>query len=222
VLALAAGDADSPLAGYGLTTCRLRAGCGPDAVGAEGGELFLKHAPDRRESYAAILARHGRAEVTGEGGVGMVGMLNGHRVNAFGAQFVEVRVDPDLGLVRIARALGAFDIGTVLNPQTARSQAIGGIVFGIGMALLEHSAIHPTLGTVVSPNLAGYLVPVHADIPAIDAFFVEVDDPHVNALGAKGAGELGITGVAAAIANAVYHATGKRVRDLPITPEVLL
>jgi xanthine dehydrogenase YagR molybdenum-binding subunit len=131
-------------------------------------------------------------------------------------------VDPDLGLVRVARALGAFDIGTVLNPKTARSQAIGGIVFGIGMALLERSAIHPTLGTLVSPNLAGYLLPVHADIPAIDAFFVAVDDPHVNALGAKGAGKLGITGVAAAVANAVYHATGKRVRDLPITPEALL
>jgi xanthine dehydrogenase YagR molybdenum-binding subunit len=211
VLELAAGDEDSPLAGYG-----------PDAVGAEGGELFLKHDPSKRESYAAILARHGLEEVTGEGGVEMVGMADEHRVNAFGAQFVEVRVDPDLGLVRVARALGAFDIGTVLNQKTARSQAIGGIVFGIGMALLEHTSIHPTLGKVASPNLAGYLVPVHADVPAIDAFFVEVDDPHVNSLGAKGVGEIGVTGVAAAIANAVYHATGKRVRDLPITPEKLL
>jgi xanthine dehydrogenase YagR molybdenum-binding subunit len=152
----------------------------------------------------------------------MVGMPDEHRVNAFGAQFVEVRVDPDLGLVRVARALGAFDIGTVLNQKTARSQAIGGIVFGIGMALLEHSSVHPTLGKFASPNLAGYLVPVHADVPAIDAFFVEVDDPHVNSLGAKGVGEIGVTGVAAAIANAVYHATGRRVRDLPITPEALL
>jgi xanthine dehydrogenase YagR molybdenum-binding subunit len=115
-----------------------------------------------------------------------------------------------------------FDIGTVVNPKTARSQAIGGIIMGIGMALLERTAIHPTYGAVVSPNLAGYLLPVHADVPAIDAFFVDVEDPYVNSLGAKGVGEIGITGVAAAIANAVYHATGKRIRHLPITPESLL
>jgi xanthine dehydrogenase YagR molybdenum-binding subunit len=211
VLELAVGDEDSPLAGYG-----------PEAVGAEGGEFFLKHAPAQRESYAAILARHSLQEVTGEGSVNMVGMPNEHRVNAFGAQFVEVRVDPDLGLVRINRALGVFEIGTVLNPKTARSQAIGGIVFGIGMALLERTAIHPEYGKVVSPNLAGYLLPVHADVPAIDAFFVEVEDPYVNSLGAKGVGEIGITGVAAAVANAVFHATGKRIRNLPITPEKLL
>jgi xanthine dehydrogenase YagR molybdenum-binding subunit len=211
VLELAASDEDSPLAGYG-----------PDAIGAEGSEFFLKHAPAQRESYAAILARHGLDEVTGEGSVGMVGMPNEHRVNAFGAQFVEVRVDPDLGVVRVTRALGAFDIGTVLNPKTARSQAIGGIVFGIGMALLERTAIHPQFGKVVSPNLSGYLVPVHADVPAVDAFFVHVEDPYVNSLGAKGAGELGITGVAAAIANAVYHATGKRIRNLPINLDMLL
>src|SRR6185295_1339482 len=130
-------------------------------------------------------------------------MPNGHRVNAFGAQFVEVRVDPDFGLVRVTRALGAFDIGRVLNPKTARSQGVGGMVFGIGMALLEHSLVHPTHGTFVSPDLAGYLLPVHADVPAIDAIFVETDDPYVNSLGAKGVGEIGITGVAAAIANAV-------------------
>jgi xanthine dehydrogenase YagR molybdenum-binding subunit len=154
--------------------------------------------------------------------VGAANMPNNHRVNAFGAQFVEVRVDADLGLVRVNRALGVFDIGTVVNPKTARSQAIGGIVMGIGMALLEHTAIHPELGKVVSPNLVGYLVPVHADAPAVDAFFVDVQDPYVNSLGAKGVGEIGITGVAAAIANAVYHATGKRIRNLPITPEKLL
>ena len=120
----------------------------------------------------------------------------------------------------MTRALGAFDIGTVLNPKTARRQLIGGIVMGIGMALLERTAIHPSLG--MSPNLAGYLLPVHADIPAIDAFFVDVRDPYVDSLGAKGVGELSITGVSAAIASAVYHATDKRVRNLPITPEKLL
>lgn len=208
---LAMSDEDSPLAGYGS-----------EAVGVEDGELFLKHDPSKRESYGAILARRGVEELTGEGGVGMVGDPEGHKVNAFGAQFVEVRVDPDLGLVRVARALGAFGIGTVLNAKTARGQGIGGIVWGIGMALLEHTSIHPRLGKVASPNLSGYLVPVHADIPAVDAFFVEEHDPYVNSLGVKGVGEIGIVGVAAAIANAVHHATGKRVRDLPITPEKLL
>jgi xanthine dehydrogenase YagR molybdenum-binding subunit len=145
-----------------------------------------------------------------------------HRVNAFGAQFVEVRVDPDFGLVRIQRALGVFDIGRVINPKTARSQAIGGMVFGIGMALLEQTQIHPQFGKAISPNLAGYLLPVHADVPAIDAAFIEVEDPYVNSLGAKGAGEIGVTGMAAAIANAVYHATGRRIRNLPITTEALL
>jgi xanthine dehydrogenase YagR molybdenum-binding subunit len=211
LIELATRDEDSPLAGYGA-----------EAVGAQDGELFLRHDPSKRESYAAIMARHGLQEVTGEGGVPAVSMPNGHRVNAFGAQFVEVRVDPDLGVVRVNRALGVFDIGTVINAKTARSQAIGGIVFGIGMALLERTAIHSQLGKVVSPNLTAYLLPVHADVPAIDAFFVDVDDPYVNSLGAKGVGEIGITGVAAAIASAVYHATGKRIRNLPITCEALL
>ena len=211
VAELASGDEESPLGGYDV-----------ELIGAEDGELFVRHDPSRRETYAAVLGRHGLDEVTGEGGVEMAMNPGGRRVNAFGAQFVEVRVDPDFGLVRVTRALGAFDIGRVLNQKTARSQAIGGIVFGIGMALLEHTVIHPTLGTVVSPDLAGYLLPVHADVPALDAFFVEVEDPHVNSLGAKGVGEVGITGVAAAIANAVYHATGRRIRELPITPEALL
>jgi xanthine dehydrogenase YagR molybdenum-binding subunit len=211
VAELAFGDEDSPLAGYG-----------PEAVGVEDGELFLRHDPTRRESFATILARHGLEAVTGEGGVGWAEAAQRFAIGAFGAQFVEVRVDPHLGLVRVARALGAFGIGTVLNSKTARSQAIGGIVMGIGMALLERSSVHPTLGKFASPNLAGYLVPVHADVPAIDAFFVDEHDPHVNSLGAKGVGEIGIVGVAAAVANAVYHATGTRVRDLPITPESLL
>jgi xanthine dehydrogenase YagR molybdenum-binding subunit len=211
VLKLVTEDERSPLAGYDA-----------DAIGIERGEFFLKHAPAQRDSYAAILTRHGLQELSGEGRVDWVSMPHDRRVNAFGAQFVEVRVDPDLGVVRVHRALGVFDIGRVMNPKTARSQAIGGIVLGIGMALLEHTDIHPAFGKVISPNLAGYLVPVNADVQSVDAFFVEVDDPYVNSLGAKGAGELGVTGVAAAIANAVYHATGRRIRDLPITPETLV
>jgi xanthine dehydrogenase YagR molybdenum-binding subunit len=217
------GDSDMPYAFVAGGSSGVRSvGPAVRAAGEAARAKLLTLAKSDDESYASILDRHGLAEVTGEGSVDWVEAADGHRVNAFGAQFVEVRIDPDLGLVRVTRALGVFDIGQVLNPKTARSQAIGGIVWGIGMALLERTAIHPTLAAVVSTNLAGYLLPVHADVPAIDAFFVDVRDPYVNSLGAKGAGELGITGVAAAIANAVYHATGKRIRDLPISPEKLL
>jgi xanthine dehydrogenase YagR molybdenum-binding subunit len=211
VVHLALEDEASPLFGYGA-----------DAIAVERGDLFVRHEPARRESYVAILARQGLVQVTGTGTVDQVSTPARHRVNAFGAQFVEVRVDPDFGLVRIHRALGVFDVGRVINPKTARSQAIGGMVLGIGMALLEHTQIHPELGKAISPNLAGYLLPVHADVPQIEATFIEVADPYVNSLGAKGAGEIGVTGMAAAIANAVYHATGHRIRNLPITPEALL
>jgi xanthine dehydrogenase YagR molybdenum-binding subunit len=114
------------------------------------------------------------------------------------------------------------DVETFHNPKTARSQAIGGMVGGIGMALMEETIRDPRNGRVVNANLADYHVPVHADVPALEAFFVEEHDPHVNPLGTKGLAELALVGVAPAIANAVYHATGKRIRDLPITPDKLL
>jgi xanthine dehydrogenase YagR molybdenum-binding subunit len=131
-------------------------------------------------------------------------------------------VDPDLGLVRVPRIVGAYGAGRIVNPKIARSQAIGGMVLGIGMALLEQTVVDPRNGRVVNGSLADYLVPVNADIQALDAIFVDEHDPHVNPLGVKGVGELASIGVAPAIANAVYHATGKRVRDLPITAEKLL
>jgi xanthine dehydrogenase YagR molybdenum-binding subunit len=141
---------------------------------------------------------------------------------SFGAQFIEVRVDETLGRVRVSRALGVFDCGKILNPKTARSQMLGGIVFGIGMALLEEGVFDPRTGRILSDNLADYRVPVNADVGEVEVLFVEEPDYVFNPLGARGLGEIGITGVAAAIANAVYHATGKRVRGLPITPEKLL
>jgi xanthine dehydrogenase YagR molybdenum-binding subunit len=140
----------------------------------------------------------------------------------FGAQFAEVRVDATLGQLRVSRMLGAFGAGRILNPRTARSQFIGGMVWGIGMALTEETVMDARLGRFVNNNLAEYHVPVNADVPAIDAVWVDEEDTHVNPLGVKGIGEIGITGAAAAIANAVFHATGKRIRDYPITLDKLL
>jgi xanthine dehydrogenase YagR molybdenum-binding subunit len=145
-----------------------------------------------------------------------------YAMHSFGAQFAEVRVDPDLGTVRVVRFVNAFGAGRILNEKTARSQYIGGAVWGIGMALLEQTRYDERSGRIMNANLAEYLVPVNADVPAIEPIIIPEDDPHVNEIGVKGIGEIGIVGAAAAIANAVYHATGKRVRDLPITPEKLL
>jgi xanthine dehydrogenase YagR molybdenum-binding subunit len=141
---------------------------------------------------------------------------------AFGAQFAEVRVDATLGTVRVSRLVGVFDGGRILNAKTARNNLAGGMVWGVGMALHEQTIFDERLGRVVNNNLAEYHVPVNADIPAVEVSFIEQVDPHVNPIGVKGLGELGITGAAAAVANAVFHATGKRVRDLPITVERLL
>ncbi len=141
---------------------------------------------------------------------------------SFGAQFAEVRVDRDLGQVYVSRMTGVFAAGKILNAKTARSQFMGGMVWGISMALHENTEYDPRLCRIVNNNLAEYHVPTNADVGNIDVAWVEEDDEHVSFTGSKGIGEIGITGSAAAIANAIYHATGKRVRDLPITPDKLL
>ncbi len=178
--------------------------------------------PLHRERLAAVLARQRRAHVEAlahaEPGQG----TPRYAAYAFGAQFAEVLVDTDLGRVRVKRMVGVFDIGRVLNAKTARSQLMGGMVWGIGMALHERTEIDERLGRVVNGNLAEYHVPVQADVPEIDVSWIGTPDERANPLGAKGIGELGITGVAAAIANAVFHATGRRVRELPITLDRLL
>jgi len=144
-------------------------------------------------------------------------------MHAFGAVFVEVAVDPDLGETRVRRIVGAYGAGRIVNPKMARSQSIGGMIGGIGMALMEHSVVDARNGRVINANLAEYPLPVHADCPpTMDVIFVDEHDPHVNPLGVKGVGELAMVGVAPAITNAVFHATGKRVRELPITPDKLL
>ena len=141
---------------------------------------------------------------------------------SFGAQFAEVHVDKDLGQIRVVRMTGVFGAGRILNAKTARSQFIGGMTWGISMALHENTVYDLSLGRVVNNNLAEYHVPTSADIGTLDVSWVDEDDRHVSTIGAKGIGEIGITGSAAAVANAIYHATGKRIRDLPITPDKLL
>jgi xanthine dehydrogenase YagR molybdenum-binding subunit len=141
---------------------------------------------------------------------------------SFGAQLVEAKVDPDTGEVRVTRFISCFDGGRILNPKTARSQFLGGMVWAHGMALTEETVADPNTGRIVTRNLADYRVPVHADIHAMEAYAIDAPDPHFTTIGARGIGEIGITGGAAAIANAVFHATGRRVRRLPLTPERVL
>jgi xanthine dehydrogenase YagR molybdenum-binding subunit len=173
------------------------------------------------DSYHSILAKHYLDKVEAQVD-SKPPQQESHAAQAFGAHFAEVAVDEDLGLVRLRRMVSAFASGRVLNAKTARSQYLGGIIQGIGMALTEETHLDRHLGSYVNVNLGEYLLPVHADIHDLDIIMVEEDDEHVNPIGAKGIGEIGIVGVAPAIANAVYHATGKRIRDLPITIEKLL
>jgi xanthine dehydrogenase YagR molybdenum-binding subunit len=145
-----------------------------------------------------------------------------YATHSYGAQFVEARVNVDTGEVRVPRMVGVFSCGRIVNPRTARSQLIGGMVWGLSMALHEKSVVDHALGHVVTRDLAEYHVPSHADIGDIDVTWLDEEDPHANALGAKGIGEIGITGTAAAVTSAIYNATGIRVRDLPVTPDRLL
>jgi xanthine dehydrogenase YagR molybdenum-binding subunit len=141
---------------------------------------------------------------------------------SFGAQFAKVQVDPWLGIVRVVKWVSVMDIGRVLNLKTARNQICGGIIMGLGMALMEETVFDPNRGRIVTRDLANYHVPVHADIPDIEVQFIDNPDPFINPFGGRGVGEIGITGAAAAIANAVFHATGLRIRELPITPDKLI
>jgi xanthine dehydrogenase YagR molybdenum-binding subunit len=198
-------------------------GLAADALEAGDGRLFVRTQPERGETFAAILARAGGGALTGTSEAKPdEAAQKAYAMHAFGAQFAEVRVDPALGEVRLVRQVGAFAAGRIVNAKTARSQFMGGMVFGAGMALLEETRYDQRSGRIMTANLSEYLVPVNADISALDVILVPEDDPHVNEIGVKGIGEIGIVGAAAAIANAVFHATGKRVRDLPIAPEKLL
>ncbi|MGB9313752.1 MAG: xanthine dehydrogenase family protein molybdopterin-binding subunit [Pseudolabrys sp.] len=192
-----------------------------DLTVAEGGLALARR--NLNITYAELLTRNGLSSLVGDGDYDPIEEVNGPKaIFSFSAVFAEVRVDPDLGLVRLNRFLGVYDAGRIINPKTARSQAIGGIIWGTGQALLEQSETDPASGQFINRNYSGYLVPTNADIPELDVLFVGDFDEEASPLGAKGLGELTAVSVAPAITNAVYHATGKRVRDLPITIEKVL
>ncbi len=175
-----------------------------------------------REPVVATLARGGGHPLETEASAKPGDEKKQYSLHSFGAVFAEVNVDPDLGVIRVPRVVARYDVGTLLNAKTGRSQLMGGVVMGIGMALMEQSVLDERYGRIVNANLAEYHVPTNADVGTIDVAVVDDRDPYINPLGARGIGEIGITGVAGAIANAVYHATGVRVRDLPITLDKLL
>lgn len=176
----------------------------------------------QRERLTDLVARAGGQPVGADADAAPGDEKKRYAMHAFGAVFVEVHVDPDVGTIHVPRIVGAYGVGRVMNRKTTHSQLMGGIVWGMGMGLMEKTEMDWRFGRAVNANLADYHVPVNADIGAIDIIIVDEEDKHINELGAKGVGEIGITGVAAAIANAVYHATGKRIRDLPITPDKVL
>ena len=214
-----------------------------EAISAADGRVFVKSNPSRGETFTEILQRNNlplveveviantASQEVQEARNPAVRICAGKDENAdmqqyafqsFGAQFAEVRINPRTGQVHVSRVVSAIDAGRILNHKTARSQIMGGVIFGIGMALMEETVLDPNNGRLVVRNLADYHVPVNADIGEIDVLFTDKPDPRISSLGVRGVGEIGITGVAAAIANAIYHATGKRIRDLPITLDKLL
>jgi xanthine dehydrogenase YagR molybdenum-binding subunit len=197
-------------------------GCDPDAVDVEGGRMAPRGRPDAGEPYAAMLLRNFLPDVEAIGTWHPPAQDVGHGMHTFGAQFAEVGVDVDLGLIRVRRMVGVFAPGRVLNRRTAHSQLMSGMLWGLGQALLEATRMDPRSGRWANASLADYLIPVNADVPDVVVDTVEVLEDVVNPLGVKGVGEIGIVGASAAIANAVYHATGRRVRKLPITLEDLL
>ncbi|HEY0081902.1 MAG TPA: xanthine dehydrogenase family protein molybdopterin-binding subunit, partial [Pyrinomonadaceae bacterium] len=211
LLALANREADSPL---------------KDAPASEvemlDGRLRLKSDTSKSLRISDLMRRNGLTEITETFESKPSEERRKYATMAHGAQFVEVKVDPEIGQVRVTRVIEVTACGKIINPKASHSQEIGGVVWGIGMALQEATEIDHRYGRIMNPNLQHYHVPVNADVHEVETMFVEEDDKVVNPLGVKGMGELGMVGIPAAIANAVFHATGRRVRELPITPDKLL
>ncbi|ORE93296.1 dehydrogenase [Aurantimonas sp. 22II-16-19i] len=201
---------DSPLAG--LAT---------DAVESADGGLRAIGDTARHETYASILARAGRDELACEANAADPTEYQKWAMHSYGAHFCEVRVNAFTGETRVSRFVSCFDVGRIINPQTASSQLRGGIIMGLGMALTEEALFDERSGRIMNPSLAEYHIPSHLDVPEIDVFWTGIPDPY-SPLGAHGVGEIGITGVGAVVANAVYNATGVRVRNLPITLDKLI
>jgi xanthine dehydrogenase YagR molybdenum-binding subunit len=209
---LATGDQRSPLFGAGNA-----------GVDARGGRLFRRDDDSRSESYAEILGRAGLAQIEARGkGAADPAAQSTYAMHAHGAVFAEVKVDPDLGQIRVTRMVGAFAAGRVINPRMVQSQIFGGMIWGVSFALHEQAIIDRRSGRILNANLSEYHIPVNADVPSLEALMIDEHDPHVNALGIKGVGEIGITGSAGAVANAVWHASGIRVRRFPIAIEELV
>jgi xanthine dehydrogenase YagR molybdenum-binding subunit len=209
---IATADAASPL--YGA---------GNEGVVARGGRLYRRGDESRSEAYAEILGRAGLSEIEARGtSAADQDTREAYAMHAHGAVFAEVKVDPDLGQVRVTRLVGAFAAGRVINPRLVRSQYLGGMIWGASFALHEEALADHRTGRIQNANLAEYHVPVNADVPSVEALLVHEDDPYVNALGIKGVGEIGITGTAGAVASAVWHATGVRPRRFPVRIEDLL
>jgi xanthine dehydrogenase YagR molybdenum-binding subunit len=198
-------------------------GAGNAGVIGRSGRLFRRDDPSRSESYAEVLGRAGLAQIEGHGASAAdQAAQSTYAMHAHGAVFAEVKVDPDLGQIRATRVVGAFAAGRIINPRMVRSQLCGGMIWGVSFALHEQAVIDPRSGRPMNANLAEYHIPVNADVPSLEAILVEEHDPHVNALGIKGVGEIGVTGTAGAVANAVWHATGVRMRKFPITLDSLI
>ena len=190
-------------------------------VKAENGRIFSVKDPARGVSYTDVLKITGQLRADALGNTGKP-RRDDRSYYSFGAHFSKVRVDVELGQVRVERMLGIYGGGKILNAKTARSQMLGGMIWGIGMALHEHTNYDPNNGRVVTRNLADYHIPSCADTPEFEVIFVPETDTDISPVGAKGIGELGIVGVAASVANAIYNATGKRIREFPITPDKLV
>ncbi|HEX3063889.1 MAG TPA: molybdopterin cofactor-binding domain-containing protein, partial [Dongiaceae bacterium] len=201
---------DSPLSGLK-----------PDEVGGLNAGLCALADESRCESYASILTRAQRDEVTVEAEAPPPVEAQHWSMHSHSALFCELRVNAITGETRVDRFLGVFDCGRIINAKTAASQFRGGIIMGLGLALMEETQFDERSGRIMNPSLAEYHIPVHLDVPHIDVIWTDEADPHTP-MGARGVGEIGITGVGAAVANAVFNATGKRIRDLPITLDKLL